>query len=125
MQESRPVFLNLFKIKLPIPGVASILHRVSGVLLFLGTPLSLLLLELSLQDEAGFQSVRELLKNPALFPVLFALLWSVSHHLLAGIRYLLLDFEIGIDKDPSARTAWGVLLGGAVLALILTLGVYL
>ncbi|MGF1644089.1 MAG: succinate dehydrogenase, cytochrome b556 subunit [Thiotrichales bacterium] len=125
MHDTRPVYLDLLKIKLPLPGIASILHRVSGVLLFFATPLLLWLLQRSLASETEFAAVRVLLTHPLMFLVVLGLLWAVSHHLLAGIRYLLLDLDIGIDKAAAERSARWVLIGGGVLALLLALGVYL
>ncbi|MGF1545824.1 MAG: succinate dehydrogenase, cytochrome b556 subunit [Thiotrichales bacterium] len=125
MHDTRPVYLDLRKIKLPLPGVASILHRVSGVLMFIATPLSLWLLQRSLANEQAFAEVRALLAHPLMMLLVLALLWAVSHHLLAGIRYLLLDLDIGIEKAAALRSAQWVLIGGGVLAALLALGIYL
>ncbi|MDD3518511.1 MAG: succinate dehydrogenase, cytochrome b556 subunit [Chromatiales bacterium] len=123
-REGRPVFLNVLQIRLPIPGIVSFGHRISGVLLFLAIPLSIYLLDRSLHDPQGFSDVKALTGSILFLPVLLALLWSLSHHLLAGIRFLFIDIDLGVDKPTARKTAWGVLGGGVVLALIL-LGVWL
>ncbi len=113
----RPVFLNLLKIKLPLMGLVSIGHRITGVLLFLSIPVLLYLLGLSLSGEAGFsQSVAI---TQSLIFKLFAILviWSLMHHLFAGIRYLLLDLDIGIDLPQARTSAIVVFISGLLLAI--------
>lgn len=118
---ARPVYLNLFKIRLPIPGVVSFLHRVSGVLLVLFIPVSILALERSLSGPSGYALVQDWLGHPlgALLALLF--LWSLAHHLLAGIRFLLLDLDVAIEARPARVTAWVVLLAAVLLAAALAL----
>ncbi len=97
----RPKYLSLaallFEIRLPLPGWVSILHRVSGALLFLAVLWLLYLLDRSLASEAGFEAVQH---YTALLPVklaLLVLLWAFCHHFCAGIRYLFLDLDKGVD----------------------------
>ncbi len=116
---SRPVYLNLLKIRLPIPGVVSFAHRVSGVLLFIAIPFSIYLLEHSLADPASYQAVRALLWHPLVVPFTVVLAWSLLHHLLAGIRFLLIDLDIGIEKFTARKTAWAVLFGALALSALL------
>lgn len=118
-QKPRPVFLNLIQIRLPIAGLMSILHRVSGLLLFLFIPFVLYLLQLVLSGEAGYQRAVDLLSSPLLKLICFVLLWSLSHHLFAGIRYLLLDVHIGVDAPVYRYTAWLVTLSAVLMALLL------
>ena len=114
----QPVFLNLLQIRLPIMGVVSILHRVSGVLLFLCIPALLYVFALSLSGEEGFQTVSTLLDS-LLFRLLgIVLLWCLLHHLLAGFRFLLLDLDVGVERRDARVSAYSVLMGGAVLAVI-------
>ena len=98
-RDPRPVALDLFRIRFPASAVVSILHRLSGLLLFLGIPVAVYLLEWSLVDARGFARVQEWLATPALrlFGVLVA--WAFSHHLLAGLRYLLIDLDVGVDQQ--------------------------
>jgi succinate dehydrogenase / fumarate reductase cytochrome b subunit len=115
----RPVFLNLFKIRLPIAGIMSIIHRGTGVLMVLAIPLMIYLLELSLSGSSGFTQVKALLSLGVTKLLLFLFLWALTHHLLAGIRYLLIDIDIGVDKPLFRQTAWAVTLAAPVLALML------
>ncbi len=121
----RPVYLDLFKIKLPLPGVISFAHRVSGALMFLGIPFVLYLLDLSLSGSAGFMHARAVATSWWLVPAVVLVTWSLCHHLLAGVRYLLMDLEIGIAKRPSFRSAAWVGVSALVLTVILLLEIYL
>ena len=116
---SRPVFLNLFQIRLPIAGIMSIAHRISGVLMFLSIPFALYLLEQSLASADGYANVMAMLDSFWLLPVYAVLLWSLFHHLLAGIRYLLVDIDIGVLKPAYRKTALTVLLAAPLIVLIL------
>ena len=114
-KKKRPVYLNLVAIRLPLPGLVSILHRVSGAFLFLAVVWLLFMLERSLSSEAGFQAAKRYL---ALWPVklgLLAMVWAYCHHFCAGVRFLLLDLHRGVDL-PAARLS-----SGAVLAASLAL----
>ncbi len=123
--DSRPFYLNLLKIKLPVPGMVSIFHRVTGVLMFLALPFAVYLLDLSLQGELGFEQARELLSVSYIQFLSLVLLWSLLHHLFAGIRFLLIDFDVAVDKRPSQITAWLVFIAEAVAMGLILLGVYL
>jgi len=109
MQRSRPVFLELWRIRLPIPGIVSILHRISGLLMVLLTPVLALLFERALSGPEGFESTAALLASWPARLVMVLLAWSLLHHLLAGIRFLLLDMDIGLDRPVARRSAWSVL----------------
>ena len=117
-QKPAPKYLNLFRIKLPVGGVASIGHRISGVLMFLMIPLAVWLFGLSLEDARGFRQAQAYLQSLPMRLVTLLLVWSLSHHLLAGIRHLLFDIEIGIDRNPARFSAWLVNLGALLIALL-------
>ena len=110
MTDKRPVYLNLFKIRLPTTGIVSFAHRVSGVLLFLAIPFSIYLLDLSVRSVQGFDQTLQLLQRPASQIILLLMVWAIVHHFLAGIRYLLLDMDIAIEKASSNISAWIVLI---------------
>ena len=110
MAAKRPVYLNLFKIRLPTTGIVSFAHRVSGVLLFLAIPFSVYVVDRSVASSRGYEETVQLLQQPLIQVILLLLVWALVHHFLAGIRYLFLDFDIGIDKASSNMTAWTVLL---------------
>lgn len=119
-----PRFLNLFLIKLPPSGLVSIAHRISGVLMFVSIPVIAYLFALSLESRQGFEQVRVWLASPAAIVLTVLLVWSFSHHLLAGIRHLLLDIEIGVQRAQARTSAWLVNLGALLLtAIYLAVGV--
>ena len=128
-QAARPVFRNLglgqiLRYRMAPPALVSILHRVSGVLLFVvGIPFILYLFQNSLTSELSFQVYRGAVSSWLGKLVLLALIWSYLHHLFAGIRFLLLDVHVGIEREPSAMTAWAVL--GLSLFLTLVCAIFL
>ena len=114
----RPVYLNLFAIRLPLPGFVSFLHRATGALLFvLGIPLLLWGVERALSSPDAWNAVRAALAHPFARLVLIVLAWAYFHHFLAGIRHLLLDLHVGIDLAPARRSSALVLVVALVLAL--------
>jgi succinate dehydrogenase cytochrome b subunit len=124
MTRPRPVYLDLVRIRLPLPGFVSILHRVSGAVLFLvGIPLALLGLQSSLGPGDALAGVRTMLGQPLFKLILLGLAWSYLHHFCAGIRFLLLDLHRGIDLAPARRSSIVVLV--VSLALTLLVGVRL
>lgn len=110
LKQQRPKFLNLLKIRLPVTGVTSILHRLSGVMLFVMIPLSLYLLQQSLHSPEKFQLVVRCVTSPIAFVVVLIVLWAFVHHLLAGFRFLLIDINIGMSLAAARKSAWLVLL---------------
>jgi succinate dehydrogenase / fumarate reductase cytochrome b subunit len=121
----RPVHLNLFLIRMPVPAVMSIAHRASGVLMVLLTPVLIYALQLSVSGAAGFERVQQWWSVGLMPLFLFLLAWALLHHLFAGLRYLALDLDIGVDKRVERATAWVVLVGSPVVALLLLLGAML
>jgi len=124
-EDSRPVFLNLFQIRLPLPGIVSFAHRVSGVFLVLAMPLVLYLLMLSLSAADDFRSVLAWLHSPLFAIILFCVLWSFWHHLFSGIRFLLLDVDIGLGRMVSRQSAAVVLVAGIMATILSLLGILL
>ena len=124
---SRPQFRNIHvsqisQYRLPLAGFVSILHRVSGALMFLvGLPFILYLLQQSITSEISFESYRAVVSHWFAKLVLLALIWAYLHHFCAGIRYLLLDVHVGVEKGQ-ARTSAATVLG---VSLALTLVVAL
>ncbi len=116
----RPVYLNLFAIRMPLPAVVSILHRASGALLFvIGIPLLLCVVQRAIASPESWAQMRAALDAPFAKLVAIALAWAFIHHLLAGIRHLLMDAHIGVEL-PAARQVAAVTL---VLAIVLTLAI--
>ena len=111
----RPKYLNLVEIRLPLPGWVSILHRISGALLVFPFAAWLLyLLDVSLESPAGFDAARGYLDLPLAKLGMLVFIWAFCHHLCAGIRYLFLDLNKGIELRP-ARASSAVVLVASVL----------
>ena len=115
---TRPVYLDLRRIHLPLPGWVSILHRVSGALLFLALPLSVWALSMSLADEAVFQRFADGMAHPLARLVLLGLIWAFAHHLLAGVRHLAMDADWGVDLKHARQSSLIVLFGGGLVTLL-------
>lgn len=118
IRKPRPKYLSLaallFEIRLPLPGWVSILHRISGLLLFLAVVWLLFMLDRSLASEAGFEAVR---RYVGLLPVklsLVVLIWAYCHHFCAGIRFLFLDLDKGVDRITARRSS--------IMVLVVSLG---
>ncbi len=89
----RPKNLNLFTIRLPINAVVSILHRASGVGLFLSIPLILLAIQFLVHSEASYLALTYWLDTWFVKLILIGLAWAFFHHFFAGIRHLLQDIH--------------------------------
>lgn len=115
----RPKYYDLNLAHLPVPGLVSILHRVSGALLFLpAIPAALYLLDSTLASEAQWLRWKAVLAMPAVKLIALAFVWLYAHHFLAGIRYLLLDVHLGVAKEAARASAKLVLACGAALTLL-------
>ncbi|NOQ80505.1 MAG: succinate dehydrogenase, cytochrome b556 subunit [Gammaproteobacteria bacterium] len=114
----RPKNLNLLSVKFPMSAIMSVGHRAAGILLFLSIPYFLYLLQLSLNSEADFVWVKEQLKSPIVKVYSLLMIWSLAHHFLAGIRYLLLDFDVGIEKHLAQKSALIVMAAGFIIVIV-------
>jgi succinate dehydrogenase / fumarate reductase cytochrome b subunit len=119
VKKKRPLWYNLNLLDLPLPGLVSILHRISGALLFLLIFFLLYLLDASLASQERFESARAVVANPLAKLVLFGLVWAFLHHLCAGIRYLFLDVHTGLDKETARKTSIAVLAVSLSLSVVL------
>jgi succinate dehydrogenase / fumarate reductase cytochrome b subunit len=117
----RPVFFNLFQIHLPIGGVISIIHRISGILLVLSLPVFLYLLDQSLESEESFQKVAALLAS--MTGKVFLLVWSglLAQHFFSGLRHMLIDLDIGVEKQAARNSAWATPV--LTIAILIVLGI--
>ncbi|MEO8186951.1 MAG: succinate dehydrogenase, cytochrome b556 subunit [Burkholderiaceae bacterium] len=128
-KQPRPKFRNLsfpllLTYRLPLPGVVSIMHRISGAALFLMLPLFLWLFDLSLMSELSFERLRGIADNFFFKLLLVFLIWGFFHHLAAGIRYLLLDLHIGIDLNSARASALAVYAVSLPLTFIAAMKVF-
>jgi succinate dehydrogenase / fumarate reductase cytochrome b subunit len=117
MNKQRPKHLALHLIKLPLPGLVSILHRISGLMLFCALPLLLLSLQYSLTSNETYTQLMTLLANPLLKLILLSLVWAFLHHFCAGLRYLAVDMHLVRDLAQARNSSKVVL----VVSLILTI----
>lgn len=118
VRTKRPVFLDPRQIQLPVGALASIGHRISGVVLALGVPASVYLLASSLENEQSFAQVASQFRLVPVKVSLVVLVWALSHHVLAGVRHLLSDFDIGSPLRSARRSAWLVNIGSVALAVL-------
>jgi succinate dehydrogenase / fumarate reductase cytochrome b subunit len=119
VERTRPKHLDLTKIRLPLPALVSILHRISGFGLFLFLPFLLYLLHASLASPESYVRYRATIDNWFVKLVLIGLLWAFLHHLFAGIRFLALDVHLGVELRPARSTSWAVLAVSLLLTVVL------
>lgn len=122
--KKRPVHLNLALIHFPAPAVMSGAHRISGVLMIFTLPFLLRVLDLSLSGAGGFAQAKAMLQSGFAKLALFLWLWALSHHFLAGLRYLAMDIDLGVELEEARKTAWAVMFAAPLLSLLLTWGIY-
>jgi succinate dehydrogenase / fumarate reductase, cytochrome b subunit len=113
LRTERPVFLNFARIQFPVGAVASIGHRLSGVLLVLALPLAVLALQRSLAGEVAFFALAGWARVPAAL-----LAWACAHHLFAGIRHLLMDVGIGASLSAARRSAYAALITATAIGVM-------
>ena len=116
--KKRPKNLDLLSFRFPISAIMSIGHRAAGIVLFLSLPYFLYLLQMSLQSEAGFLQAKAELHEPWIKLIGLILLWALAHHFFAGIRFFLLDLDIGITKESAQKSAILVLISGFLVFII-------
>ncbi|NJD33633.1 MAG: succinate dehydrogenase, cytochrome b556 subunit [Betaproteobacteria bacterium] len=110
MTKQRPKHLALHQIRMPLAGYASILHRVSGAGLFLMLPLLIWLLQLSLSPTQGsVEMFAAVTGNLLVKLILLGLLWAFLHHFCMGIRILLIDIHVGVEKQQAHASAVAVM----------------
>ena len=119
MPTSRPKHLNLMEIRLPLPAFVSILHRVSGAILFLLLPLVLCLLGSSLESQQAFGQFKAWVSSPLLKIVLIGILWAYLHHICAGIRHLVMDLHVGLELETARATSFSVLAVSLTLTAVI------
>lgn len=124
MPSPRPKYLNLMQIRLPLPGLVSILHRVSGAALFLFIPFLLVLFEMSLQSPQSFTRFKLVFSHWPVKLIMISLVWAYLHHLCAGIRHLALDLHYGTDLPAARTSSWAVLAASMVLTLIIAVMIW-
>jgi succinate dehydrogenase / fumarate reductase cytochrome b subunit len=125
MTTYRPVFLDLRRIRLPVSAVVSILHRVSGVLMVVSIPVFAWLFAQALASAEGFAAAAAFLGHPLVQLGLVVMAWALLHHLIAGIRYLVIDLGVGVDRPTARGTAWTALTAAVALTVVVAVGMLL
>lgn len=122
MQSNRPKYLNLLEIRQPLPAVVSLLHRVSGALLFFpGIPLLLCGLDMALNSSQDYVRLQSFLDNVLAKGLLTLLLWVFLHHFFAGIRFLALDLGYGAGLGKARASSKAVLAAGILFTLLISI----
>jgi succinate dehydrogenase / fumarate reductase cytochrome b subunit len=120
MSKPRPRYLDLLRIRMPVPAFVSILHRVSGTILFLLIPVLLYLWQMSLQAPETFADFKAFMSRPLVKLATMGLVWAYLHHFCAGIRHLALDLHYGTTLETARATSWVVI--GVSLFLTIAFG---
>ncbi len=125
----RPEFRNIhvsqiLQYKLPPPGLVSILHRISGAALFLALPFILWIFDLSLTSELSYARLSEFASHWLARLILLGLAWAFIHHLIAGLRFLMLDLDVGVDKPAARSSALAVFAISLPLTLLAALKIF-
>jgi succinate dehydrogenase / fumarate reductase cytochrome b subunit len=115
---------QLIGYRLPVAGILSILHRISGALLFLLLPFLLYLFRKSLTSEISFAVFRSVVAHWYIKVVVLVLAWAFLHHFVAGIRYLVMDLHVGLDKHTARNTSFVVFAISLPLTLIVALKLF-
>ncbi|MDB5727464.1 MAG: Succinate dehydrogenase cytochrome b-556 subunit [Noviherbaspirillum sp.] len=126
VEKSRRQFRNIHvtqivQYRLPLAGIISILHRVSGALMFLLLPFVLYLLDKSLLSEISFEYFKGFTSHWFVKLIILALVWAYLHHFCAGIRHLLMDTHVGLDKDSARKTSVAVFVVSLAVTAVVAL----
>lgn len=129
VDKSRRQFRNIhvtqiMKYRLPLAGVISILHRISGALMFLLLPFVLYLLDLSLLSEISFDYLKGIVSHWFVKLIILALAWAYLHHFAAGIRHLLMDVHMGLDKNSARKSSVAVFAVSLPLTAVVALKLF-
>jgi len=128
-KKERPQFRNihvtqLSNYRLPMAGIVSILHRISGFLMFALLPVVLYLFDLSIRSELSFAYFAGIAANPLVKLVILALAWAYFQHFCAGVRHLFMDLHMGLDKDSARQSATSVLVVSLLLTALVALKLF-
>ncbi len=123
VSDNRPVNLALWTIKFPITAIVSILHRITGFILFIFIPLLLGVWQYSLSNSINFSLLKENLNIWYIKLSVWLIICALIYHLIAGLRHLLMDMHIGDSKIAGRLSAY--LIFGVTFILAILLGIYL
>lgn len=118
MNSKRPVNLDLSKFHFPLPAITSILHRVSGIIIFIGVAFLLYGLDVSLSGEEGFDRVNGLLDSFLAKLIIWGILSALLYHLVAGIKHLIMDMGIGETLEGGRLAAKSTVVVSVILIIL-------
>lgn len=129
VKKERPEFRNIHltdiaRYRMPLAAFVSVLHRVSGLFIFLLLPFILYILSSSLTSEITFDYLKGFTSGWFVKLVILALSWSYLHHFCAGIRHVIMDTHVGLDKDSARKSAVSVLVVSLLLAALVALKLF-
>lgn len=129
LKKDRPQYRNIhvtqiLRYRMPLAAIVSILHRISGVLIFLLLPFVLFLLDQSLTSELSFEYFKGFLAHPLAKLIVLVLAWGYLHHFCAGVRHLLLDVHFALTKEAARKTALTTLCVSLFLTLLVALKLF-
>lgn len=116
--------LQIIRYRLPAAGIVSILHRISGALMFLLLPFVLYLFDKSITSEISFEYLKGYVSHPLVKLAVLVLCWGYLQHFCAGIRHLIMDIHIGLSKEEAAKSAKTVLVVSLVLTALVALKLF-
>jgi succinate dehydrogenase / fumarate reductase cytochrome b subunit len=128
-KKARPQFRNihvtqLINYRLPLAGIVSFLHRISGFALFAMLPFVLYMFELSIRSELAFGHFSAIFSNPLVKVVILGVVWAYMQHFCAGMRHLFMDMHMGLDKDTARKSAVAVLVSSLLLTALVGLKLF-
>jgi len=116
--------LQIIRYRLPAAGVVSILHRVSGAMMFLLLPFILYLFDLSITSEISFDYLKGFTSHWFVKLLILAVSWGYLHHFCGGIRHLIMDAHIGLSKEEARKSAHVVFWVSVPLTLMVALKLF-
>jgi succinate dehydrogenase / fumarate reductase cytochrome b subunit len=128
-KKQRPEFRNihvtdLMNYRLPLAGIVSLLHRISGALMFLLLPFALYLMQESLRSEYSFAHFMVIASHPIAKLVMLALVWGYVQHFCSGVRHLIMDTHVGLDKDSARKSATSVVVITVIVTALVALKLF-
>lgn len=125
MKATRPVYINLWRIQFPVTAVVSVLHRISGIVIFFSLPFFLYLLQQSLVSQDSFDQLTVFLSHAGVKLITWIALSAVAWHFIAGVRHLLMDMGYGEELKPGRASAYAVFIITAIIVILLGIALWL
>ena len=128
-KKERPEFRNihvteLSNYRMPLASIVSILHRISGFVIFALLPFVLYLLQESLRSEISFAHYQGFVTYPLVKLIILGLVWAYMQHFCAGVRHLIMDTHVGLDKDSARQSSAAVLVVSLALTALVALKLF-